>query len=75
MAPAFVKGGGYKGVKNLNSSLFEAVKNVKNSNDSVFGMIFSMYFNKFLVFLFNSEVKDLTSGFIVGKKHFSKKNI
>ena len=38
-----------------------------------FGMIFSMYFNKFLVFLFNSEVKDLTSGFIVGKKTFFQK--
>ena len=71
----FVKGGGYKGVKNLNSSLFEAAKNVRNSNDSVFGMIFSMYFNKFLVFLFNSEVKDLTSGFIVGKKTLFQKKI
>ena len=71
----FVKGGGYKGVKNLNSSLFEAAKNVRNSNDSVFGMIFSMYFKKFLVFLFNSEVKDLTRGFIVGKKTLFQKKI
>jgi len=71
----FVKGGGYKGVNNLNSSLFEAVKNVKNSNDSVFGMIFSIYFNKFLVFLFNSKVKDLTSGFIVGKKTLFQKKV
>ena len=71
----FVKGGGYKGVKNLNSSLFEAVKNVKNSNDSVFGMIFSMYFNKFLVFLFSSDIKDLTSGFIVGKKTIFQKKV
>lgn len=71
----FVEGGGYKGVKNLNSSLLEAVKNVKNSNDSVFGMIFSMYFNKFLVFLFSSDIKDLTSGFIVGKKTMFQKNV
>ena len=71
----FVKGGGYKGVKNLNSSLLEAVKNVKNSNDSVFGMIFSMYFNKFLVFLFSSDIKDLTSGFIVGKKTIFQKKV
>ena len=71
----FVVGGGYKGVKDLNTSFFKAIKNVNNSSDSVFGMIFSMYFNKFLVRLFGSDIKDLTSGFIIGKKTlFSKSN-
>ena len=71
----FVVGGGYKGVKDLNTSFFKAIKNVNNSSDSVFGMIFSMYFNKFLVRLFGSDIKDLTSGFIIGEKPlFSKSN-
>lgn len=71
----FVIGGGYKGVKNLNSSFFEAVKNVKNSKDSVIGMIFSIYFNKFLLYLIKSDVNDLTSGFIVGKKILFQKKV
>ena len=69
----FIDGGGYKGVKDLeDTSLFNAIKNVNNSNDSVFGMIFSIVFNKFLKILFKTSLTDITSGFIVGKKEYFK---
>ena len=69
----FIDGGGYKGVKDLeDTSLFNAIKNVNNSNDSVFGMIFSIMFNKFLKILFKTSLTDITSGFIVGKKEYFK---
>tara|TARA_A100001011_G_scaffold42455_1_gene40083 strand:+ start:3632 stop:4438 length:807 start_codon:yes stop_codon:yes gene_type:complete len=67
----FVKGGGYKGVKDIRrDSIISAIKNVNKSNDSVTGMIFSIIFNYFLRYLNFGEVKDLTSGFIVGKKNY-----
>ncbi|MDA9863275.1 glycosyltransferase [Acidimicrobiia bacterium] len=70
----FIDGGGYKGVRDLEeTSLFNAIKNVKNSNDSVFGMLFSIIFNKFLKILFKTSLTDITSGFIVGKKEYFKK--
>jgi glycosyltransferase involved in cell wall biosynthesis len=70
----FVSGGGYKGVKEIGrTSFLKAVNNVRKSKDSVTGMIVSMLFNKFLIYLFSSEVKDVTSGFIIGnKKYFIK---
>ena len=69
----FIDGGGYKGGRDLEeTSLFNAIKNVKNSNDSVFGMIFSIIFNKFLKILFKTSLTDITSGFIVGKKEYFK---
>tara|TARA_B100001029_G_C15063999_1_gene461631 strand:- start:14667 stop:15479 length:813 start_codon:yes stop_codon:yes gene_type:complete len=65
----FVEGGGYKGVKEIsNNSLFKAMSNVRDSNDSVLGMVVSNLFNKLLITLLNLGVKDITSGFIVGKK-------
>ena len=71
----FTKDGGYKGVKDIGTkSLFTAMKNVKNSNDSVFGMIFSIMFNKFLIFIFPYGVKDLTSGFVIGKREYFKES-
>ena len=71
----FVKGGGYKGVKDIGRySFFKAVKNVNKSKDSVSGMVLSIVFNKFLKFVFGFEIKDITSGFIIlPKKYISKK--
>tara|TARA_Y100001949_G_C15979126_1_gene327582 strand:- start:1388 stop:2182 length:795 start_codon:yes stop_codon:yes gene_type:complete len=67
----FVKDGGYKGVKDLSKNkLFQAIKSVKDSNDSVLGMIFSIMFNRVLNFLMRVNVKDLTSGFVIGKKEY-----
>ena len=67
----FVEGGGYKGIKQLEkTSIFSAIRNVYNSNDSVLGMIVSTLFNKFLILLLNVDVRDITSGFIIGKKEY-----
>lgn len=67
----FVEDGGYKGVKDLSKNKFiQAIKSVRDSNDSVLGMIFSIMFNRVLNFLMRVNVKDLTSGFIIGKKEY-----
>tara|TARA_B100001996_G_scaffold121944_1_gene92189 strand:+ start:8041 stop:8835 length:795 start_codon:yes stop_codon:yes gene_type:complete len=65
----FAEGGGYKGIKELGKTgFFEAIKNVYHSNDSVFGMIFSTLFNKLLKSIFKTNLTDITSGFIIGRK-------
>ena len=47
----FVEDGGYKGVKDLSKNKFiQAIKSVRDSNDSVLGMIFSIMFNRVLNF-------------------------
>ena len=67
----FTEGGGYKGIKELGKTGFlEAIKNVYHSNDSVFGMIFSTLFNKFLKSIFKTNLTDITSGFIIGRKSY-----
>ena len=72
----FVEGGGYKGIQEIGTTSFlSAIKNVRKSNDSVFGMIASTLFNKLLILILSSEIKDLTSGFIIGKKENFKKDI
>lgn len=71
----FVDGGGYKGVQDLsNNSLIKSIKNINKSKDTVTGMIASTVFNKLLNLILNIEIKDLTSGFIVGKKSLFKKS-
>lgn len=70
----FVKGGGYKGISNLNSrNPLHILKNLKNSNDTILGMVLSNIFNKFLVRFFKSYIKDVTSGFIILNKEYLKK--
>ena len=72
----FIEGGGYKGVKDLSKNkLIQAIKSVRDSNDSVLGMIFSIMFNKVLNYLMKVNVKDLTSGFVIGKKLYFPKEI
>jgi hypothetical protein len=72
----FVEGGGYKGIQQIGKTSFlSAIKNVRNSNDSVFGMVASTLFNKLLILILSSDIKDLTSGFILGKKEYFKKDI
>ncbi len=72
----FVEGGGYKGIKQLGkTSIISAIRNVYRSNDSVLGMIFSTMFNKFLIFILDTNVKDITSGFVIGKKKYFNKKI
>jgi len=72
----FVEGGGYKGIKQLGkTSIISAIRNVYNSNDSVLGMIFSTLFNIFLRIILDTDVRDITSGFIIGKKDYFNKEI
>lgn len=72
----FVEGGGYKGVTELkNKSFLKAVVNVRKSEDSVLGMISSIIFNKILNLILKSEVKDLTSGFIIINKEYLSKSL
>tara|TARA_X000001036_G_scaffold87282_1_gene79359 strand:- start:115 stop:930 length:816 start_codon:yes stop_codon:yes gene_type:complete len=70
----FVNEGGYKGqstVKNKKSEF--SVTAVSNSEDSILAIYLSLIFNKILEKVLNIGVKDLTSGFIVGKKvYFSE---
>ena len=71
----FVEGGGYKGVQDLsNNSFIKSIRNINKSKDTVSGMIASTVFNKLLNLILNIEIKDLTSGFIVGKKELFKKS-
>ena len=72
----FVEGGGYKGTgTDKEKSLSKTIKNVYESEDSVLAVFLSKIFNSLLVFLLKSEVKDITSGFIIGRKEYFKKNI
>ncbi len=71
----FVEGGGYKGVeKDGSSSLIRIIKNLYKSEDSLLAVLLSKIFNRVLIFLINSKVKDITSGFIVGKKEYFSEN-
>ena len=67
----FVEEGGYKGQSSADSedSKF-SVAQVSNSEDSLIAIYLSLIFNKILEKVLNVGVKDLTSGFIVGKKSY-----
>tara|TARA_Y100000768_G_scaffold385237_1_gene370962 strand:+ start:599 stop:1405 length:807 start_codon:yes stop_codon:yes gene_type:complete len=76
VASRFVKGGGYKGtVLNEDNNFFRSMFNVQKSKDSVTATILSSVFNKLLTLISNSNVKDMTSGFIVGKKEYFNKTV
>ena len=67
----FVEGGGYKGIEEVGrTSFFSAMYNVSKSNDSVLATILSKIFNNLLFLLTQTNVIDLTSGFIAAKKTF-----
>ena len=51
------------------------LKNIKNSEDSFLAIYLSIIFNKFLQFLISTNVRDLTSGFIIGKKSLIKESV
>lgn len=73
----FIEGGGYKGVDlNGNKNIFNTLRNIYNSEDSILSVALSKIFNIFLSIIMKSPVKDMTSGFIVGKKEvFLDQNI
>jgi dolichol-phosphate mannosyltransferase len=72
----FVEGGGYKGQsEDGDKRIKKTIFNVLNSEDSVLAIYLSVIFNRFLKIIINVDVFDLTSGFIIGKKQYFKKNI
>ena len=76
IASRFVEGGGYKGTQlNEKKSFFRSMLNVNKSKDSVTATILSSMFNKLLHSLSVSPVKDMTSGFIVGRKKYFIKGV
>ena len=76
IASRFVEGGGYKGtLLNEKKSFFRSMLNVNKSKDSVTETILSSMFNKLLHSLSVSPVKDMTSGFIVGRKKYFIKGV
>ncbi len=71
----FVSGGGYKGQNEDGSeNLLGIIKNIINSEDSILAVYLSKLFNNLLKVLLNSSVKDITSGFIVGKREYFDAN-
>ena len=68
----FVEGGGYKGVEVEDKSIISATKNIYKSEDSLMAVFLSKLFNTFLYKVINSGIKDVTSGFILGKKEYFK---
>ena len=67
----FVSGGGYKGQnENGSENLFRIIKNIINSEDSILAVYLSKLFNNLLKVLLNSSVKDITSGFIIGRREY-----
>lgn len=65
----FVDGGGYKGRESIGSfNLKKFLNSILNSEDALLAVLLSLIFNKLLSFLLKIEVRDLTSGFIIGKK-------
>ena len=49
---------------------------ISNSEDSIVAILLSKYFNKLIGSILNIGIKDLTSGFIIGKrKHFMTEEI
>jgi|TARA_B100001094_G_scaffold151287_1_gene146492 dolichol-phosphate mannosyltransferase len=68
----FVDGGGYKGTQIENKNIFTSIRNIYQSEDSVAAVFLSKLFNTFLYRVINSDIKDVTSGFILGKKEYFK---
>ena len=70
----FAKNGGYKGVQSDNSNFFSALNRVYQSEDSILAVFLSKIFNNSIRLFLNCGVKDVTSGFIIGKKEYFLKS-
>ena len=67
----FIKGGGYKGqVEEGKLNILNYIKKISNTEDSILAIILSKYFNKFIGSLLNIGIKDITSGFIIGRREY-----
>ena len=70
----FVPEGGYKGLdKDKKNDITKIFNRLLNSEESILAVTLSKYFNSLLSKILKVNVKDLTSGFIIGKrKYFNK---
>ena len=72
----FVEKGGIKGIERIeDKSITEIIRNLRKSNDSIISTFLSYVLNKVFRFLIKTNVKDITSGFIVGKKSYFDERI
>lgn len=71
----FAQGGGYKGQTSNDKNIYSVFKNIKNSEDSFLAIYLSIFFNRLLKQLLATDVTDLTSGFIIGKKSKIKSDV
>ena len=72
----FADNGGYKGMSNPeNRNPIKILLNLRHSNDTIIGMVLSNIFNKLLLKFFKTNVRDLTSGFIITRKDYLTKQI
>ena len=66
----FVKGGGFKGVETVGETrLWQVVRNLRNSNDSLSAVFLSRLLNKFLWLTLDRCCRDLASGFIIARRN------
>lgn len=72
----FVEGGGYKGSESTGSfNLKKFLNSILNSEDAILAIFLSLIFNRFLSVVLKINVKDLTSGFIIGNKSLFEKEM
>ena len=72
----FVEGGGYKGRESIgNFKLKKFLNSIFNSEDAILAIFLSLIFNRLLSIVLNINVKDLTSGFIIGNKSLFEKEM
>ena len=76
VASRFAEGGGYKGkMLNENSNFINSMFNLRNTKESITATVLSTIFNKSLSIISKTNVKDMTSGFIVGRKEYFPKTV
>lgn len=65
----FAVGGGFKGVEVVGeTSIWQVIRNLRGSNDSLSAVILSRILNRYLWLLLNRCCRDLASGFVVAAK-------
>lgn len=65
----FVEGGGFKGIETVGeTSLWQVVRNLRASNDSLSAVFLSRILNRYLWLVLDRCCLDLASGFVVAKK-------
>lgn len=65
----FAVGGGFKGIEVVGeTSIWQVIRNLRGSNDSLSAVILSRILNRYLWLLLNRCCRDLASGFVVAAK-------